>query len=80
MEPEPNSGRQFCAHGTVVVYGTSASEHVIPAAFCLTNNISIRFILVYEMSSVETERATAAITKMLTGRTARAQRGRRLST
>ena len=53
-------------HGTVVVYGTSASEHVIPAAFCLTNNISIRFILVYEMSSAETERATAAITKMLT--------------
>ena len=53
-------------HGTVVVYGTSASEHVIPAAFCLTNNISVRFILVYEMSSAETERATAAITKMLT--------------
>jgi NADPH2:quinone reductase len=32
----------------------------------LTNNISLRFILVYEMSSAETERATAAITKMLT--------------
>ncbi len=53
-------------HGTVVVYGTSAPEHVIPAAFCLTNNIRIRFILVYEMSVAEIENAVAAITKMLT--------------
>ncbi len=53
-------------HGTVVVYGTSAPEHVIPAAFCLTNNIRIRFILVYEMSAAETGNAVAAITKMLT--------------
>jgi NADPH2:quinone reductase len=53
-------------HGTVVVYGTSAPEHVIPAAYCLTNNIAIRFILVYEMSAAETQNAVAAITKMLT--------------
>jgi NADPH2:quinone reductase len=53
------------AHGTVVVYGTSATEHVIPAAFCLTNNIAIRFILVYEMTPSEIQKATAAITKML---------------
>jgi NADPH:quinone reductase len=53
-------------HGTVVVYGTSAPEHVIPAAFCLTNNIGVRFILVYEMSAAESENAIAAITKMLT--------------
>jgi NADPH:quinone reductase len=52
-------------HGTVVVYGTSSTEHTIPAAFCLTNNIAIRFILVYEMSAAETEKAVAAVTKML---------------
>jgi len=53
-------------HGAVVVYGTSAPEHVIPAGFCLTNNIRIRFILVYEMSAAEIDSAVAAITKMLT--------------
>jgi NADPH2:quinone reductase len=53
-------------HGTCVVYGTSAGEHVIPAAFCLTNNITIRFVLVYEMTTEEMRAATAAITKMLT--------------
>src|SRR5262245_42952911 len=51
--------------GTVIVYGTSAPEHVIPAAFCLTNNIVVRFILVYEMTSAEIQNAVAAITKML---------------
>jgi NADPH:quinone reductase len=53
-------------HGTCVVYGTSAGEHVIPAQFCLTNNITIRFVLVYEMTKDEMQAATAAITKMLT--------------
>jgi NADPH2:quinone reductase len=51
--------------GTAIVYGTSAPEHTIPAAFCLTNNIAIRFILVYEMSPVEMQNAVAAITKTL---------------
>jgi len=31
----------------------------------LTNNIAIRFILVYEMSAAETEKAVAAVAKML---------------
>ena len=52
-------------HGTAIVYGTSAPEHTIPAAFCLTNNIAVRFILVYEMTSADMLSATAAITKML---------------
>jgi NADPH:quinone reductase len=52
-------------HGTVIVYGTSAPEHTIPAAFCLTNNILVRFILVYEMTAAEIQSAVAAITKML---------------
>src|SRR5262245_47276257 len=53
-------------HGTVIVYGTSAPEHTIPAAFCLTSNIAVRFILVYEMTSADMLSAAAAITKMLT--------------
>ena len=52
-------------HGVVVAYGTSAADHVIPAQFCLTNNISIRFILVYEMLEAEADRAIADISKML---------------
>ncbi len=53
------------SHGKVVVYGTSAPEHTIPAAFCLTNNIDVRFILVYEMPTADIERATADISRML---------------
>ena len=49
----------------VVVYGTSSPDHTIPAAYCLTNNINIRFILVYEMTPAETRNAIADITKML---------------
>lgn len=50
--------------GTVIVYGTGA-EATLPAAFCLTNNITIRFILVYEMTENEIARALADITAML---------------
>lgn len=52
-------------HGKVVVYGTSAAEHTIPAQFCLGNNITLRFILVYEMLSAEIDSAVADISKML---------------
>jgi NADPH:quinone reductase len=52
-------------HGQVVVYGTSAQEHVIPAGFCLTNNINVRFILVYETPPAMITRALADISKML---------------
>jgi NADPH:quinone reductase len=53
------------AHGQIVVYGTSAQEHVIPAGFCLTNNINVRFILVYETPPTMITRALADISKML---------------
>lgn len=52
-------------HGIVVVYGTSAPEHTIPAAYCLTSNITLRFILVYEMPSADIDGAIAGVTKML---------------
>jgi NADPH:quinone reductase len=52
-------------HGTVVVYGTSAPEHVIPAAFCLTSNIDVRFILVYEMPAPAIAQAVGDISTML---------------
>jgi NADPH2:quinone reductase len=52
-------------HGTAVVYGTSAPEHTIPAAYCLTSNISVRFILVYEMPPALITQALADISKML---------------
>ena len=51
-------------HGDVVVYGTGA-EATIPASFCLTSNITIRFILVYEMAPAEIRAALADITAML---------------
>lgn len=49
----------------MIVYGTSAPEHAIPAAFCLQNNISVRFILVYELTPAEIKNALSEITKML---------------
>jgi len=52
-------------HGRAVVYGTSAPEHLIPAGYCLTSNIDVRFILVYEMPAPLITQALADITKML---------------
>jgi NADPH2:quinone reductase len=52
-------------HGKVIVYGTSAAEHTIPAQFCLGGNITVRFILVYEMPAADIDQATGEISKML---------------
>jgi len=52
-------------HGKVIVYGTSAQDHTIPAGFCLTSNIDVRFILVYEMPAADIDEAIADISKML---------------
>jgi NADPH2:quinone reductase len=52
-------------HSRVVVYGTIAPEQIIPASFCLANNISVRFIMVYDMPPVLITRAIADISKML---------------
>jgi NADPH2:quinone reductase len=43
--------------GTVVIYGTGAAEAPVPLYFFLTNNITLRFVFVYELSAEE--RATA---------------------
>jgi NADPH2:quinone reductase len=51
-------------HGNVVVYGAGPQTN-IPGAFCLTNNINVRFILVYEMGASEIDRAVADISKLL---------------
>jgi NADPH:quinone reductase len=51
--------------GSVIVYGTGAAEAVIPAQWMLVSGISIRFMLVYELTSEEHQAAIAAITRML---------------
>ena len=51
--------------GTVIVYGTGAAEASLPAFFCLTNSIHIRFFLVYELTATERARAIAAINEAL---------------
>jgi NADPH2:quinone reductase len=51
--------------GTVVVYGTGRPEVQIPASFCLVNSIRLRFMLVYELTADERDRAIADITRML---------------
>jgi NADPH2:quinone reductase len=51
--------------GTVVVYGTGGTEATIPAQFCLTNNIRLQFMLVYEIGQDERERAINGIMRLL---------------
>ena len=50
--------------GSVVVYGTGA-EATIPAFFCLTNSVSLRFFLVYQLDAEQRARAVAGITRAL---------------
>jgi NADPH:quinone reductase len=50
---------------TVVVYGTGSLEAAIPAQFLLTNQITIKWIFVYELTAEERAAAVGAITHML---------------
>jgi len=50
--------------GIVAVYGTGPQAQ-LPASFCLTNNITLKFMLVYELTQAERDRAIADITRML---------------
>jgi NADPH2:quinone reductase len=50
--------------GTVVVYGTQA-EAQIPAQWMLVNQITVRFIFVYELTAEERRAAVDTITRML---------------
>jgi NADPH2:quinone reductase len=50
--------------GTLVVYGTGPQVQ-FPGSFCLVNNITVKFMLVYELTADERARAVADITRML---------------
>jgi len=50
--------------GTLVVYGTGPQVQ-FPGSFCLVNNITVKFLLVYELTAEERSRAVADITRML---------------
>jgi NADPH2:quinone reductase len=50
--------------GTLVVYGTGPQVQ-FPGSFCLANNITVKFLLVYELTADERARAVADITRML---------------
>jgi len=50
--------------GSVIVYGTGPQVQ-FPGSFCLVNNITVKFLLVYELTAEERSRAVADITRML---------------
>lgn len=50
--------------GTLVVYGTGPVVQ-FPGSFCLQNNITAKFLIVYELTADERARAVADITRML---------------
>jgi NADPH2:quinone reductase len=54
--------------GTLVVYGTGPQVQ-FPGSFCLVNNITVKFLLVYELTADERARAIADITRMLEANT-----------
>jgi len=51
--------------GSVIVYGTGAPNVNLPAYFCLTQSIRVQFFLVYELDTLERERAVSAIGRAL---------------
>ena len=53
----------------VVVYGTGSLEATIPSQFLLTNQISIKYIFVYELTVEERAAAVGAINRMLEDKT-----------
>jgi NADPH:quinone reductase len=54
--------------GTLVVYGTGPQVQ-FPGSFCLVNNVTVKFLLVYELTADERGRAIADITRMLEANT-----------
>jgi NADPH2:quinone reductase len=51
-------------YGTVVVYGTGPQVQ-FPGSFCLGNNITVKFMLVYELTAEARGRAIEDITRMM---------------
>src|SRR6185295_5792111 len=50
--------------GIVAVYGTGPQAQ-IPASFCLVNNVTLKFMLVYELTADERGQGIAEVTRML---------------
>jgi NADPH2:quinone reductase len=51
-------------HGTMVVYGTGPQVQ-FPASFCLVNNITVKFMIVYELTAEQRARALTGLAQML---------------
>jgi NADPH2:quinone reductase len=69
LELDVNAGsplwpRILRPHGKAIVYG-AGPQATIPGSFCLTNNIDVRFILVYDMLPTEIDRALTDISGWL---------------
>lgn len=55
----------LCPRGTVVIYGIGGAETTIPAQYCLTSQIQLKFFLVYDLDDAAREAGLAGITAML---------------
>jgi len=51
--------------GLVVIYGNSKPTAEIPSGFCLQNQITLRYIFVYELTEAERARTIAEITHLM---------------
>lgn len=51
--------------GTVVIYGNSKPIAEVPTMFCLTNQITLKYIFVYELTETERARAIAEINGLM---------------
>ncbi len=52
--------------GTVVIYGIGGPEATIPAQYCLTSQIQLKFFLVYDLDDTARDTALKDLTAMLT--------------
>jgi NADPH2:quinone reductase len=52
-------------HSTVVVYGTSATETVLPGHWLMINSITLRSFLVYELSAADRAAGIDELTELL---------------
>src|SRR5260221_155485 len=52
-------------HSTVVVYGTSAPETVLPGHWLMINSITLRSFLVYELSAADRAAGIHDLTELL---------------
>jgi NADPH2:quinone reductase len=55
--------------GAVVIYGTSKPVIELPSMFCLTNQIKLQWVFIYELSDAERERTVGEIQRMLEANT-----------